>query len=723
MVEPNTINTLSYINRITLHTQFYLYIILYIISSIILLQHFIQVQYYMKQHNVHTTSPHRLQKIIISSIEQPLMVYVLLNLCIVVLCMCRLTLAYITNHKYFHSLAYYIPIQYTLTIHKLLSCITLTTVIMVATMFILHFGVLCMMYHRHTEGFYETTCGLLHGEIMITGYVLLALCTILLITSLPYMRRKYYDYFIVIHQCVVVLILLLTIIHSADDQARSGKQHRIQSAYFILFSVLLYITERILLFRLFAHHTRITSYRIYNNQVLQIQCHKPPLLNYDCGQFVWIKINEISYFDVRPYSIATLDRQNDTLTFLIQVNSRQSSWSYKLVQLLNESSNHLSHRSTTDIDVQLIGPFGTGQIILQQYNRIQLYASNSGITPLLPMFYSIVQHQWATQSITRHSDMLNNNTSNNKAIDESTSYIINKVQRILNTKLVSIICTIQLLCNYSLCLLLFSHSWLQYSIPSVNPTFNLTNSIVYYNIIHYVELCLLVPYTLISLSELISGIKQSNFNNQFKLCLNVCICMIMWVAWSITYWLIDINTQHYYTIIIASCNLYRTCVLFVNNKYIYNGLTNPAVQSQQSLQYIHLIWQCDTIDIMHSCMDQLMHLQNYIDQHHIQLNMNIFIYISEQPDKLTYDNLRQLKLRNITIHYNGQADISKHINVINDDVLSTVYNTHNNDGDITGIFVCSNQSMYVNIANKCAERIDKAKYNIHTIPLNNMEYV
>jgi len=109
--------------------------------------------------------------------------------------------------------------------------------------------------------------------------------------------------------------------------------------------------------------------------------------NEGLGQYYFINAPAISIVEWHPFSVSQMNEQS--MTFHIKT-CKPGSWTCKLLTYIQDST---ARSPNGQVEVKLRGPYGSLSINLAEYSHIILIAGGIGITPMLPILYSIRSQQ------------------------------------------------------------------------------------------------------------------------------------------------------------------------------------------------------------------------------------------------------------------------------------------------------------------------------------------
>ncbi|KAJ2963510.1 hypothetical protein NQZ79_g1607 [Umbelopsis isabellina] len=208
--------------------------------------------------------------------------------------------------------------------------------------------------------------------LFITGMISFFILSFVVISSMRFLRRKFYNSFYFIHFFVFVSILFAYL-------------HASMSIYYLIPGLCLYgidVTTR--LFALFVKYPILSViYEDCGYYTVKIQTNKA--VNARPGQFVRIAVPDISSTDYHSYTIA--ESTAESLTFVFAPNRRPGSyseWTNKLAQVL---------QSNPQRKVCIQGPYGKRMGIVDEASSLDaflFYVGGTGITPALAAIHSLL---------------------------------------------------------------------------------------------------------------------------------------------------------------------------------------------------------------------------------------------------------------------------------------------------------------------------------------------
>jgi NADPH oxidase 1 len=164
----------------------------------------------------------------------------------------------------------------------------------------------------------------------LTGVILMVVIAIMFFTSLDFMRRRYFQLFSYVHVLLFPIFLIASFVHGADGWVNFGFP---TSVFFLPIPMLIYffmIFRRIIRMKTKPFYVADASFSNgYNFMFLNLV--KPKGYDFKPGQYAFINIPEISYFQWHPFSIAS-SPNNDFMVFMVQ---NSGDWTAELLKYMH----------------------------------------------------------------------------------------------------------------------------------------------------------------------------------------------------------------------------------------------------------------------------------------------------------------------------------------------------------------------------------------------------
>ncbi|ORY48875.1 hypothetical protein BCR33DRAFT_735090 [Rhizoclosmatium globosum] len=180
------------------------------------------------------------------------------------------------------------------------------------------------------------------GYMGACGVVATVALLIVVITSMDFFRRKWFNTFFYTHFLVFVFIAFAYF-------------HASNCIYYILPGLLMYAIDGFIrLHSRFNHKDKIKSVIFEDCSYITLTVSTKKASTSRPGEFMRVCFPEVSKFEFHPWSIASAD--SETVTFLFAtVGENKSEWTWKLHSLLLERQ---AAGTLCEIDVCLQGPYG-----------------------------------------------------------------------------------------------------------------------------------------------------------------------------------------------------------------------------------------------------------------------------------------------------------------------------------------------------------------------------
>lgn len=233
----------------------------------------------------------------------------------------------------------------------------------------------------HKPGGFEDYMGKETSHIVFYGWITFALGSVLVVTSLPYFRRRHFEGFYYTHVIVFVPLLLTMHFHYPDMIYYMAPG---LSAYLLDKTVWLYTSRR---------STRITALCqpapgfVRIEIVVDTTLYEP----FEPGQWVQLNIPAISFWEWHPMSIASGPTQGKSISTVTVDVKVLGDWTAKLSKLAETFEPSNVSQNTIFLD----NFYGSSHSTLQGYLShpvVVLIAGGIGVTPAMSALRDIVQH-------------------------------------------------------------------------------------------------------------------------------------------------------------------------------------------------------------------------------------------------------------------------------------------------------------------------------------------
>ena len=193
------------------------------------------------------------------------------------------------------------------------------------------------------------------GQVNESVFFMMLFVFGIVLTSLPYFRRKMFEVFYYIHILCVIGVVIGALFHTG-----------------ILVPCLVAATWGVDLFlrsivmARFRYPKKATL-RILSDTVVELSFPKVKGFDYNPGQYIYISLPELSYLEWHPFSISSAPKM-ETVTLHIR---RAGDWTNALYQLAQKKSH---------VDIMMEGPYGSIGVNLvgDRYKMVMLVSGGIG---------------------------------------------------------------------------------------------------------------------------------------------------------------------------------------------------------------------------------------------------------------------------------------------------------------------------------------------------------
>ena len=228
--------------------------------------------------------------------------------------------------------------------------------------------------HLINYGVHDIRTTGIHGHIAlaVTGSFLFICIGLIRLTSLKTVKSFIsYELWFVCHISGMIMYFFMLILH--------GSHHGKFSSYkFVVGPVGLYLVDIIL--RRLRSRSRVVlvpgrTARTVGPHIIRLEIKKHPTFQYLAGQYCYINVPQISYWQWHPFSIASSPHENH-ITFYIKA---QGDWTNELYSISSKVT--ATDPYPRNIPVYIRGPFGAPAQHVGQYEHVILISGGVGGTP------------------------------------------------------------------------------------------------------------------------------------------------------------------------------------------------------------------------------------------------------------------------------------------------------------------------------------------------------
>ncbi|CAA17033.1 plasma membrane ferric-chelate reductase Frp2 [Schizosaccharomyces pombe] len=269
---------------------------------------------------------------------------------------------------------------------------------------------------------------LLYDKISIYGYFITVVLFLMTVASLPSVRRKFFEWFFVLHHTCSVLIIFLIWLHHP------------RTIVYMKACIIIYAFDRGC--RLFRSIWNRSNFRIYllNEDMIYMVGRKPKrsffALPWAAGSHVYINIPSLSYWQVHPFTLASAPF-DDFIELFVAVHSgfterlanrlysmpheypnfslapgtpeslsntyrELNSFKSYAVEIENTAQGHTYEPEDLYLETTVFmdGPYGTTSNVFKEYSYVLLIAGGVGFSYTLPILRDLILKECNVTSIT-----------------------------------------------------------------------------------------------------------------------------------------------------------------------------------------------------------------------------------------------------------------------------------------------------------------------------------
>lgn len=228
----------------------------------------------------------------------------------------------------------------------------------------------------HYKTFLKFKYPLFLSGVGFTGHLLLLLIVSVCIISLPYFRRKFYQFFLYFHYVFLVLFSAVLLVHgNLCFLKNDNKECLMSTSWLWLIIPLLYLCTYTIY--KFTKRTRVISFLNCGNDIIELQLDLPHSY---AGKTVWICCPSISYLEWHPFTVGVY-KNRCFLYYKIR-----GDWTRKFYDILVKERQ---------VDLLVEGPYCTlpkNMLDIVSKKQVVLISTGIGITPYVNLFHQIVDN-------------------------------------------------------------------------------------------------------------------------------------------------------------------------------------------------------------------------------------------------------------------------------------------------------------------------------------------
>ncbi|KAJ3021200.1 hypothetical protein HKX48_009035 [Thoreauomyces humboldtii] len=200
----------------------------------------------------------------------------------------------------------------------------------------------------------------------------------LFVTSLPFIRRHFFEFFYRTHIPFFLIFVVFAAIH---EGAAIG---------FLAPALVLYALDIGLRIRSARAAIEMKSIKVLPGGVVRIEFDRTPKFRYDAGQYVFICLPTLSAFEWHPFSISTCPDDVDTVSIHVRV---LGNWTAQVAKLADSIALRAGGAEGGPLPKLLVdGPYGEPTFPLENYKNFIMISGGIGITPLQSIYNDIINN-------------------------------------------------------------------------------------------------------------------------------------------------------------------------------------------------------------------------------------------------------------------------------------------------------------------------------------------
>jgi NADPH oxidase len=229
----------------------------------------------------------------------------------------------------------------------------------------------------HYKTFIKFNYPLILSGIGSTGHLLLLLLLSVCIVSLPYFRKRFYQFFLYFHYIFLVLFTIVLLVHGNLCYLKNDKKECLMSTSWMwLLIPLLYLC--VYTMYKFTKRTKIISFLNCGNDIIELQLELPESY---AGKTIWLCCPLISYLEWHPFTVGMYKNNKCYLYYKIR-----GDWTGKFYDMLVKERN---------LSVLIEGPYCTlpkNMLNIISKKQVVLISTGIGITPYVNLFQKILEN-------------------------------------------------------------------------------------------------------------------------------------------------------------------------------------------------------------------------------------------------------------------------------------------------------------------------------------------
>ncbi|KAI2497882.1 FAD-binding domain [Fragilaria crotonensis] len=202
------------------------------------------------------------------------------------------------------------------------------------------------------------------------GTMLLVFMTLMMVTALPFVRRRVFEVFYYLHVVFAASMAVCAFLHTGV---------LVPTLVALTWGVDLVIRK---LYMARIRYPRKASVRIVSDTVVEVCFPKIAGFDYNPGQYINIAIPELSLFEWHPFSLSSSPEQKIVTLHIRRVGG----WTSALYELATKQM---------EVSILLEGPYGSVGVDLtsDRYKMVMLFSGGIGVTPMQALCNQLMYEQ------------------------------------------------------------------------------------------------------------------------------------------------------------------------------------------------------------------------------------------------------------------------------------------------------------------------------------------
>ena len=197
------------------------------------------------------------------------------------------------------------------------------------------------------------------NQINSSGSIILLLMLSIIITTMPWLRKKCFEAFFYLHIIFTLVMVACAFYHSGV---------LVPIFVGIFYGGDIFIRKVIMAG---VRYPRKATIKCLTNDVVEIKFSKADGFDYNPGQYVYLAVPELSFFQWHPFSLSSSPFQKS-----VTIHVRNAgNWTNRLFDLAHKKE---------EVDIWLEGPYGsvTVDLLSERYQMVMLMSGGIGVTPM-----------------------------------------------------------------------------------------------------------------------------------------------------------------------------------------------------------------------------------------------------------------------------------------------------------------------------------------------------